>query len=80
MIEIPESSDEYTTNFLKGICLFLNKSEYRGVVMSPEYHSIEIYLANIILTKEENRKLKMLGWLELPECTWKYPSREYWEL
>lgn len=78
MINIPEPNNEYTTNFLKGMSLFLNnRDKYSGVAMSPCFYYIDVYLAGIILTKEEKEELSRLGWVKKPECTWCYPEQRY---
>ena len=76
MINISEPKHNYTGNFLKGMSIFLNNNYYAGVVMSPKFYFIEVYLASIILTKEENQQLRELGWIEKPECTWIYPEEK----
>lgn len=75
-LTIPEPKHGYTFNFLRGMSLFLNKNKYRGVVISPKFYEIKVYLASMILTKEENQQLKEWGWVEEPDCTWSYPEEK----
>lgn len=74
LLTIPEPNHEYFSNFLREMSFFLNKNRYRGVIISPKFYEIKVYLASMIITKEENQQLKKWGWVEEPECTWSYPE------